>query len=172
MLYYTQSAQAGTLVEPYAGMVLGSTFVPESGGDGELAGTVVGGRIGFQQLGFMAGFDGRRSSFNLKPKTGSDSDYTFTQLGFFAGYDFPILLRVWGEYVFSVEGVDNEESKNKFTGGSGTVFGVGYKVFPFISLNFEYSSTSTSTVETASAESTENVDYQTYLFSVSLPISL
>jgi hypothetical protein len=172
MLYYTQSAKAGTLLEPYAGMVLNSKYVIDTGGDGDLSGTVVGGRLGFQQLGFMAGIDGRRKSLEMKPKTGSDSEYTFTQLGFFVGYDFPILLRVWGEYVFSLEGTDNADSDNKYTGGSGTVFGVGYKIFPFISLNFEYSATATSTIETATTETTVDVNYQTYLLSVSLPLSL
>ena len=172
MLIYTKNSKAGTLLEPYAGMALSSTYTIDGGGSGEISGTVVGGRLGFQQLGFMAGLDGRRQSYEFKPNSGSDSEVTFTQLGFFVGYDFPILLRVWGQYVFSYNGEDNDDADIKYTGGSGTVLGVGYKIFPFISVNLEYSNTSTSTYESSAGEVDRDINYQSYLLSVSLPLSL
>lgn len=171
MFYYMNPAQAGTLLEPYAGMTFGSNYSSSDISDGEISGTVVGARLGFQQLGFMVGVDGRRSSFELKPKSGTDSEYTFNQLGFFVGYDFPILLRFWLSSVISLEGQDNENSSNKLTGGSGTVLGIGYKVMPFVSINFEYSATKTTGFESSIEDLDQTLDYKTYLLSISLPLS-
>jgi hypothetical protein len=170
MFYYAGSAQAGFLLEPFAGMEFSST-ADFDGTDADTTGTAIGARVGFQNLGLMLGLDARRLSSNFEPETGSDSDYTFTQLGFFVGYDFPIMLRVWGNYVFSLNG-ENDDNDNKVTGGSGMVLGVGYKVVPFVSLNFEMSNTATTTLESGSNEVDLDVSYSSYLLSVSFPLSL
>ena len=74
--------------------------------------------------------------------------------------------------VNNVNGEDNDDADIKYTGGSGTVLGVGYKIFPFISVNLEYSNTSTSTYESSAGEVDRDINYQSYLLSVSLPLSL
>lgn len=170
--YYSEKAQAAFLLEPYAGMYLNSSYDIDGGGEGDISGTAVGARVGFQNMGLMLGLNGQRSSWTFEPESGSDSDWTFTRLGFFVGYDFPMMLRLWGEYVFSMDGTLDDDSDNKRLGGSGTSFGVGYKVLPFVSLNFELSNLQTAEFETASSDGEIDVAYTTYLFSISLPLSI
>ena len=75
-------------------------------------------RIGFQQVGFMYGLDIRSQSWTLTPDSGPSDDYKYKTLGPFAGYDFPIMLRVWGVYNPYVHGGD-ESGDIKLYDGSG-----------------------------------------------------
>lgn len=170
LFYYSEKANAGLLLEPFAGMEVSSTG-DANGTDVDITGSAVGARLGFQNLGFMFGLDARRNSWNLEADS-SDGDFTFTQLGLFVGYDFPIMLRVWGNYVFSLNGED--EGKNKYTEGSGLVLGLGYKVIPFVSVNFEMSNTKTTKYKSDTSGNEGDLDYKysSYLLSVSFPLSL
>ena len=170
LFYYSKNAQAAFLLEPFAGMNFNST-AELNGTDADVTGTSVGARIGFQNMGLMLGLDGRRNSWNFETDT-TDSDYTFSQLGFFVGYDFPMMLRIWGNYVFSYEGTNDDDSDIKLKEGSGMVFGIGYKVVPFVSLNFEISNLETKKLDNGTSESNYDADYSTYLLSVSFPLSL
>ncbi|MBD64224.1 MAG: hypothetical protein CME62_03400 [Halobacteriovoraceae bacterium] len=163
-------ASAGTLIEPYAGMFLNSTY--DGDVEGDLSGNAVGMRLGFQQLGFMAGLDGRRAFVNLEPETGDDADYTMTQLGFFVGYNFPVLLRVWGEYVFALDGVNDDDSDVKLKKGSGFLIGLGYSLLPFISLNLEYGSVGTTEIESSTGTSDLEIDNNVLFLSLSLPLTI
>ncbi len=170
VFYQASKAQAGLLLEPLVGMELSSSGeLNENNVD--ITGTTVGGRLGFQNLGFMVGLDGRRMSWNLEADN-SDVDYTFTQLSAFVGYDFPIMLRVWANYVFSLEGVNDDDSDTKLIEGSGTVIGIGYKVMPFVSLNLEMSNLKTDKLEVDPNETDYKSEYNTMMLSVSLPLSL
>lgn len=170
LLYYSNKSHAGTLIEPYAGLNFMNTYSVEGGTSGEISGSSVGARVGIENFGLIAGLDGRRSSVTLKPKSGSDNDYVFTKLGFFVGYDFPILLRVWGEYVFSVDGEQNDNSANKFNSGSGSIIGIGYKILPFVSLNLEFTSFTTTSQETQLTSTDQNVDFQGFTLGISVPL--
>ena len=81
-------------------------------------------------------------------------------------------IRLWGEYIFSFEGVNDDDSDSKLTEGSGTSFGVGYKVIPFLSLNFEISNLATAKAETSVLEYVSDRAYTSYVLSVSLPFSI
>jgi hypothetical protein len=172
MFFYAEKSEAAFLLEPYAGLNVSSTYQVGTQTEGTLSGSSVGARVGFTQLGLMLGLNGQRGTYTLSPATGSDSDFTFTKMGFFVGYDFPVMLRIWGEYVFSYEGVDVDNTDNKRTEGSGTTFGFGYKIIPFVSLNLEVSNLSTAKYKTATAEVDSDVDYTQYMLSVSLPLSI
>lgn len=169
MFYYSEDARAGFLLEPYFGMNMNSTG--ELGTtDVDITGNSIGARVGFQNLGFMFGVDGRRSSWNLEFDN-ADIDATVTTLGAFVGYDFPILLRVWGEYVISHNGID--ENDTEYTEGSGTIIGLGYKVMPFVSLNLEIGNFETAKAKTdGGSEGDLDAKYNTFLLGVSIPISL
>lgn len=168
LFFMTEQVKAGTIIEPYAGTNLSSTWKTDND-DGDLSGTTIGARLGFSQMGFMAGIDGRRGSLGIKSDSGT-SDYTFTQLGAFVGYEAPMLLRFWAEYIFSVEGIDDDNSDNKYLSGSGTVFGVGYSAFPFISINLEVGSVTTTEFDNGTTKTDFDVTYNTYLLSISLPL--
>lgn len=172
MIYYADKANAAFLLEPYVGSQIASTYDIDGGADGDLSGTVIGAKIGYTQMGFNFGLNGQRASWNLDPEVGSDSDYTFTRLGAFVGYDTMIGIRLWGEYIFSFEGVNDDDSDSKLTEGSGTSFGVGYKVIPFLSLNFEISNLATAKAETSVLEYVSDRAYTSYVLSVSLPFSI
>lgn len=171
MIYYADKANAAFLLEPYAGTQLASTYETNTS-EGDLSGTAVGLKFGFTKMGFSFGLNGQRNTWNLEPETGSDSDYTYTRMGAFIGYDSPLGVRVWGEYVFSFGGVNDDDTDIEQTGGSGTAFGFGYKVLPFLSLNLELATLATTTSVNGDTETDFDVDYQSYLFSVSLPFSI
>lgn len=172
---FSSSAKAGFLLEPYLGIHVNSTYVNNdcsSNCDGSLSGTALGGRAGFQQLGFMFGVSGKRATFEVEDST--QGDLTTTTLGLFVGYDFPIMLRVWGEYLLTGTGVYTDDASNtQLNAGSGTTLGIGYKAFPFVSLNLEIGSINFNelTSDTVSSQSM-NTDFSTYLLSVSIPLSL
>ena len=171
-VFGTNKADAGLLLEPFAGMSFNSSGELD-GGEVKITGTTVGARLGFQKMGFSLGMDGRRNSWNLDPDSGAaDSDYAFTQLGFFLGYELPMKVRFWGNYVFNVEGVDVDDSSSKLTEGSGMVFGFGLKLLGWLSFNVEISNLSTTRRKTSSGASDYAADYSGYTISLSIPLDL
>lgn len=145
-----------------------------SGNSGVVSGTEVGARLGFTEMGFSFGFDGRRLSLSYKPDASGakDTDHTFTQYGVFVGYELPIMLRFWGTYVLANNGTDNDDADNKVLTGSGTIFGVGYKALPFISVNLEYYSLSNTERETSSGKTDYTTDSKGFVLGVSVPLSI
>lgn len=171
---FTSTAQAGFLLEPYMGMHFNSTYKDNdcSGNcDGSISGIAIGGRAGFQNLGFMFGVSGKRVSYDVEDST--QGDLATTTIGVFAGYDFPILLRVWGEYILSGTGAyDDSSSNQELNVGSGTTLGVGYKIFPFISLNLEIGSLNFDETTYDGGSNKIDTDLNTYMVGISVPISL
>lgn len=170
MFYYAHDAKAAFFFEPYAGVDLGAKIELDDD-KGDISGHTVGARVGVQNFGFMLGLDGRRASWKIKTDN-VDKDTYFTTVGLFAGYDFPILLRIWGEYVFSHIGEDDQKIQTKYQKGSGTILGIGYKFFPFLSANIEYISLETSEREISGVESDFDSKYSSYLLSISIPLSI
>lgn len=170
MFYYAESAKAGFMIDPHVGMAFNSTG-EYGGADVDVTGTSVGARLGIYNMGFMVGVDGRRNSWNLDFESGADSDWTYTQLGFLVGYDFPMMLRVWGEYIMSIQ-ADNDDNDNILKEGSGTLIGFGYKVLPFVSLNFEVSNLKTEKIDDGDGNETDlEVEVTAYTVGVSIPFS-
>jgi hypothetical protein len=175
LFYLSERASAAFHLEPFAGTKFNSQYNGEtSGNSGKVGGTVVGARLGFTEMGLSFGFDGRRLSLSYKPDASgsSDKDYTFTQYGVFVGYELPIMLRFWGTYVLSNEGSEKNDSDSKVLSGSGTVFGVGYKALPFISINLEYYSLSNTERETSAGKSDYTTDAKGFILGVSVPLSI
>lgn len=171
-VFSIQQAKASLLLEPFAGMVFNSSADDPTDGN-KVSGTVVGARLGVQQMGLMAGLDGRRNSWNLDPDSGgADSDFTFTQLGFFVGYELPIKVRFWGTYIFSMDGTDDDDANNKIKEGSGTVFGFGLKILGWLSANLEASNMKTDKYKNNLGEVDYKVDYTAYTLSLSFPLNL
>lgn len=176
MVYYADKANAAFLLEPYAGTQFISSYETEgtgAGSEGDITGSAIGLKLGFKQMGFNFGLNGQRSSWTFTPEEGDESDVTYTRMGAFIGYDLPIGIRLWAEYVFSFSGTaDDENLDSEYKEGSGTAFGFGYQVIPFLSLNLEMANLQTATFVNNGTESDFNVDYQTFIFSVSLPFSI
>ena len=130
---------AGPLVEPYLGYTFGTarpTGVPST----HHRGVTYGGRVGYQMLGAMAGVEyqtGRGTD-----SANSSNDLTPSNLGVFAGYNFPILIRGYISYA-PVARLTAEHAgyDHTFDGGEAIKYGVGYTGLPFLSVNFEYVTT-------------------------------
>lgn len=131
-------AQAGLLVEPYLGYHTGK--IKQSGNpDSDVKGMSFGGRLGYQQMGVMAGLDYMTGSWTTE-SSGYKFDVTPTQLGLFVGYSFPMMLRVYGVYSFQADGKIKNGALNydQTQKGTGIKLGVGFTVMPLLSLNVEY----------------------------------
>ena len=159
---FTSSAQAGFLIEPYLSYSFGSQ--DGSSTDTNFNGPGYGARLGYQFLGFMAGADYSIQSLNF------DDDGDKKQLGLFAGYDAPILFRVWGTYFLN--GSIEFDSNSELDGGSGYALGAGYTGLPFVSLNVEYRVMNYDEASAANVTNTVDIETKEILFSVSLPLNL
>jgi hypothetical protein len=129
-------AHAALLLEPYLGYHLGS-WDNNNGSTQNQRGVTYGGRIGYQSLGFMVGGDFMTGSWadNASP---SSNSITPNDLGIFAGFNFPMFLRVYGVYDFSAQRKFSSSTASDTFKGSDVKLGVGLTMFPLISLNFEY----------------------------------
>ena len=164
----SQSAQAGIMIEPYLGYVVGGEIDDGGGATADPAGTLFGARLGFRTLGFMAGVDYQTGTIEAQDWTDNaeDSDSDVTDLGVFVGYEFPILFRVYFSYFF-----DSKSEPEGSTGeleGSGTRLGVGYTGLPFVAINLELLSHSYDEFDGSALSSDFTAD--SYVLSVSLPL--
>lgn len=163
------TASAALLLEPHLGFNLGST------GDGEsYNGAQYGMRLGYQQLGFMAGLDFTRSAFDQEMTYNgvtADQKMERNEWGVFAGYNFPILVRAWAAYYFA-NTTKNTSASTEYT-GSTTELGVGFTALPFLSVNLMYRMINLDEFKASNgAKSAQDTSTQEYVIGVSLPLTL
>ena len=152
------SAQASFLIEPYLGMHFNSEA--EAGSvDDDLSGVGMGARFGWQNLGLQLGANYKMATFDFDDSGDADYDH----FGLFAGYEFPILIRVWAEYVMS--STLDFDNGAEYDDASGSTLGVGYTGLPFVAINFEATNI---TYE----DNAGDLDLSTYMLSVSLPFTI
>lgn len=157
------NAQASLLVDPYLGLnVSGSTKVGTLENSYDNVPVSIGARVGFAQLGFSAGLDYQNTS-SIKIEN-SANKYDATELGIFAGFDFPILVRAYVGYIFSA---DFKATGSNFDEGSGYKLGVGFTGLPFVSINLEYKALSYDKLNNATIAT---ADHNAVLLAVSLPL--
>ena len=166
---FVMQAKAGVLIEPYVGYAMnGSIEVDVPGADEEdYSGTTLGGRLGYQFLGLFGGIDYRLSNYDV-----DGDELTESQYGIMVGYDFPILVRVWGEYILGGEGELDSTGSPKLKDPSGTILGVGFTGLPFVSLNLEMANYQYGEYDGALIDSGVDTDMSHILLSVSLPLNL
>ena len=164
---FVVNAKADILVEPYVGINVGGKIEnSDIGFDENLSGTALGARLGWQQLGLFLALDYRTTSLEFS-KGSSDYDLDESQYSAVVGYDFPILFRVWGQYVLGGEGKIGGDGDAKLKNPSGTILGVGFTGLPFVSLNLEMANYKYDKMDSTSSDT----DISTYLLSVSLPLT-
>lgn len=171
-LAFSTSAQASFLIEPYLGYNL--TASGDAGGtDYSYHGPQYGLRTGLQFLGLMGGLAVNKSNYDMEAEKGSTkttSTINRTEVGVFAGYDLPILFRVWGAYYFSSKGKVNGGGEYK---GNTKELGLGFTALPFLSLNAAYRMAKFDEYEKTGASAlTNDIDTNEVVFSVSLPLNL
>lgn len=160
-LFISTSAFAGGVFEPYIGYENGK--VKSSSLDEDLRGVVIGGKLGFSNLGLDIGVDYMKG--DLQIQSDPTTDFETTDLGGFVQYTFPVLLKVGASYFF--------DSKTKFENGtkfkgSGYKLGVGFTALPFVTINLDMININYDDV--VGGVGNPDLDRKTYMLSISLPL--
>jgi hypothetical protein len=152
------NAKAGLYIDPYFGTMISGEW--EGSSTEDLSGTDMGLRLGWGLMGLSFGVDYRMINHTIEFNSGNQ-DVEGNVLAAYVGYEFPIMFRVYGEYIASGS-ADVGNQTADVTGG--TVIGVGYTGLPFVAINYEMVST---TFEANNSEA----DNSYSLLSLSFPFS-
>lgn len=175
ILGFTAESNAALLLEPVVGYSVGKAVTQFTDDDEEkdgIRGVSYGGRLGFQKLGFQIGVDYLGSTMDY-----DGEDLKTTEWGGFVGFEFPVLLRVYGGYIFSGSGTMKKDQTNvddeiNLNGGVGPKLGIGFTLLPFLDLNIEYRSVKYATEKDVKLTDDMDAKYETIMFGVSLPFTL
>ena len=168
LMSFSGTAHAGFLIEPFVDYAV-SGKSKQGSADDDFSALGFGARLGMTTLGFMYGLEYATGNYTVKQSTG-DVDGSFSDLGLFVGYEFPILIRAWiSYYIQSKSDVDNSNVEYK---GTGTKIGVGYTGLPFISINLQLLMQTYDEYEAGSLSGTlaNDIKNTAYLLGVSLPL--
>ncbi len=174
--FIIKPVHAGLLLEPVIGYSLGK-FETDSPGSSEdkAAGPSVGGRIGYQNLGFQLGLDYLRSNLSVDDNDFKE-DLVSNEFAGFVGFEFPILVRVYAAYIFSATsesdvdlGLGAGKEALELNDGSGVKFGVGFTLLPFLDINVEYRKGQYSELKIGSTKTDTDTDFSAVMIGVSLP---
>ncbi len=171
-----QPAEAGLLLEPVVGYSMSKFEIDQPGSSQEKAnGPSLGGRIGYQNLGFQLGLDYLRSNLSVDENDFKE-DLVTNEFAGFVGFEFPILLRVYAGYIFMASGESDIDlgagaGKQSFelNDGKGLKLGVGFTVLPFLDINVEYRKGTYSELKIGSAKTDVDTDFSAVMVGVSLP---
>jgi hypothetical protein len=168
--------QAALLIEPVVGLNVTSSFetpandilvdkISTKGG-----GFAYGGRLGYQNLGFQLGLDYLNSTLDLDD---FDDETKLTEWAAFAGFEFPVLLRVYAGYIFSANAQAKADGESiKLTEGSGMKVGVGFTALPFLDINFEYRNGTFNELTLGGVDTGAETKYSAIMMGLSLPFAL
>lgn len=189
-LFVSLPAKADLLVEPVLGYSMGLHGTVNKGTSTSGGATIskddfsggsgpsFGGRLGYQKLGFQVGLDYLHSGINPSDKA-FKGNLNIDEWAGFVGFEFPVLFRVYGGYIFSANGTGKYDppgagTSSKITLSSGTGFkaGLGFTLLPFLDINLEYRKGTFTTLKTAGYKFNTDVDYNVYMISLSLPFQL
>lgn len=135
-LAFVSSAHADLLLEPYLGYST-ATLKMTGAEDSKSTGLVYGARVGYQMMGLMVGLDYLTGA--MKTDASPSADVTPSDLGIFVGYNFPVMLRVYGVYNLKAEAKSKSSAGNSdLKEGKGIKLGVGFTPLPLVSINLEY----------------------------------
>lgn len=167
-------AKAGLLLEPVLGYSMGKFEIDDVDTSEEKTnGVSMGGRLGYQNLGFQLGVDYLRSSMNVDDNDFKE-DLVTSEWALFAGFEFPILLRVYAGYIFSATGESETDTGSgredlKFSDGTGMKLGVGFTGLPFVDINVEYRKGTYGEDKIGATKTERDTDFSAIMIGVSLP---
>lgn len=125
------SANAGLLLDPYFSYKMSGSASFSSGSS--VAGNELGVRVGYGFLGFAAGVDTTLSGKYTYSNSGVTVDSTPKNIGVFASYTFPILVRGYFTYLASAK----ETIPGSEYSGTGTKIGIQFTGLPFVAIGLE-----------------------------------
>lgn len=159
LLVLPMQALATIHLEPYLGFGNSNYSIEIDGDDDSDDSTfkAMGAKLGYGMLGFDAGID---------YEIDTDAAFTRSSLSAYAAFEFPILFRIWAEYVLS-SNTDLDDVDTNLGLVSGSSLGVGFTGLPLIHLNLE--------IENTIYDGEDNgqdyeVKWVSYLLSVSFPL--
>lgn len=147
---FSSISYADFVVEPRISMLKASD---DSSPKNDVSAMPYGIRLGYSFVGFYAALDYEMGSADVDGVSGT---YDFSVMGLTAGYRFPIMLDIWLTSIMSSE---FSKSGASLTDGSGTKFGLGYTIAPFVKLFIESTSLKYGKVAGVSSE-TKVTGYQ------------
>ena len=166
-LFGPSLSRASVLIEPYLGYGTGSHAIANQ--SDSMSGAVFGARLGLNYFGLMGGLGYMTGSWS--DSATSKNTIVPSDFGIFVGYNFPVLLRVYGTYGFS----SARKYSNSGTSGSGNFtgsdvkLGIGFSVLPLLSINLEYIAGTFTKQDGNSLNS--NLTDKMYALTVSLPLT-
>jgi hypothetical protein len=170
---FTNTSFASLLLEPHVGYNLSGSGT-NNGLKLEYSGPQIGARVGYQNLGFMTGLDYTMSSGDVDSTFAgvkSTQEFSTNDVGIFVGYNFPILIRVWGTYYFS-NTMELKTSNIEYSGNTKEL-GVGFTALPFLSINAMYRMVTHDEAKSSVATtSLSDYNYNEIVLGVSLPFNL
>lgn len=175
LVFGAASAQAGIMLEPYAGYGIGTWKNKTANSKGDINTGAIGARVAYTFTMLWLGADG---STNVGGKlkttsggTGTD-DLAGTNVYAVVGADLP-LVRFWGGYGLSNTMTDKSSSGDaKLTGGTHFKLGAGLKLIPMISLNLEYMNDAYKKADVPGfGKVDQDVDSSTFMLSASIPFN-
>jgi hypothetical protein len=181
IFFFTIEAHAILHVEPHLGYTLYGIGENETTPATMIKyhGTQYGLKLGANYLNGIAGLDYNHSSFE-QLTSGYKNDFGRNELGLFAGYNFPGVVRAWLTYFFNNTQTANSSSGSIAEGsqykGHTVELGAGYNGFhPYLSVNFLYRTitlnkyiTSTSTTTLTGSDEIRNHEI---VLSISAPFN-
>jgi len=159
-------AHADLHLEPFLGYLMGKDAESPKH---DAKGIDLGARIGYRTLGFSVGGEYSMSDFTIEYS--QDTSFEPHKLGAFVAYEFPILFRVYGTYIFSSEG---DFGSAKLKDGSGYRIGAGFTGLPFVAINLELMHLEHKKISGSGVTVTPGKPHELNLFGifVSVPLSL
>lgn len=165
-VFSINKANSAILLEPYLGLHPFASEAEAGSNSADLSGMAYGARVGWQQMGLMLGVNYKSGSFDSDDKNQVRDIDSYSHTGAFIGYNFPIMVRVWAEYIFS--SAAETDLGFEVEKGTGSTIGFGYTGFPFISINLEM----TKTKDYQDTNGNDNsIEFSTTMLSVSLPFT-
>jgi len=163
---FVSTANASFLIEPYLGFHMGKNEQGSTKAD--VSGLNFGARLGFtSMIGLMGGID--YMTGKLKDDANPKNDITPSQLGVFVGFEFPVLLRVYGVYGISNKSNFKSSSADVDVDGSHIKLGLGFTALPLLAINLEYIAAA---YDEADGRSITKLNHKTFGLSLSIPFEI
>jgi hypothetical protein len=91
----------------------------------------------------------------------------------FIGYELPLFFRLYAGYILSGSGDTNVNNVTvKLEDPTGYKLGLGFTLLPIIDVNLEYRNATFDQVKASIFSANREVDYKTYMISISAPFNL
>lgn len=174
ILCLSATANAGLLVEPYAGYGFGKFNDKTTPSKGDVSGGAIGARLGgtFTMV-FVAADLMTTISGKTKYTSGNTGSFDTTNTAVYAdvGVDLPV-IRAWGGYgIVNNLTIKTPIGDEKLSGGSHFKLGVGFHVIPMLSLNVEYLVDTFKKAKVGALSGTTDTTANEVLLTASVPFS-